>query len=235
MQGKSIDSLEGKLLDKARAYVNGQLTAEIDSAVRESDGRPDRLADWAKKRFDAELTADALAGEPKEALTTAGRSFFRRELTELERYLLIDIFDTVWKDHLYAMDHLKDSIGLRGFAERDPLIEYKKEGYRMFEEMLKIVRDRVTDVITKVQLSSPMRNRYNISETRHDEFGDGGYGVQASGNEQDRQAADQAGRENKVKQIIRSGPAIGPNEPCLCGSGKKYKKCCGRAGAKPSG
>ncbi|MDD4892144.1 MAG: SEC-C metal-binding domain-containing protein, partial [Phycisphaerae bacterium] len=229
VQGKSIEALESKLIDHARAYAGGRLDSEVESAVRDAAGQPDALSQWARRRFDTDVPAAALAGEgAKAALVSAGRSFFRRELTELERYLLIDIFDAVWKDHLYAMDHLKDSIGLRGFAERDPLIEFKREGFRMFEEMLKTVRDRVTDVITKVQLSAPARSRYNISEARHDEFGDGGYGVQAAANAADRQAADQAGREGKVKQIVRTGPDVGANEPCPCGSGKKYKKCCGR-------
>ena len=232
VQGKPFEDLEATLLERARAYRNGALAAEIEQALGQAGTQGEQVAAWAKERFGAELSADELANDAKGALVAAGRSFFRRELTDLERYLLVDIFDVVWKDHLYAMDHLKDSIGLRGFAERDPLIEYKREGFRMFQEMLRTVRDRVTDVITKVQLSAPARSRYNISETRHDEFADGSTGVHAS-NEADRAAADQAGREGKkVQQIVNTGPAVGPNDPCPCGSGKKYKKCCGRVAAK---
>ena len=134
--------------------------------------------------------------------------------------MLLQIFDATWKDHLYAMDHLKSSIGLRRFAERDPRIEYKKEGYRMFQEMLSSIRDNVPDIIFKARLESgdSMRSVWNVSNAQHaayDRF-------------QARQGAAQAPQgEARVQTIKLKAPKVGRNDPCPCGSGKKYKKCCG--------
>ncbi|MCG3180623.1 MAG: Protein translocase subunit SecA [Phycisphaerae bacterium] len=230
VQGRREEDLRRDLVAAAERYMtDGRIAAEVKEAMARTGGEPEALAEWARQRFDTELAPADLADAPADRLAQVARAFMRRELTELERYLLIDIFDAIWKDHLYAMDHLKDSIGLRGFAEKDPLIEYKHEGYRMFEEMLMNVRDRVTDVVFKVQLSAPARSRYNISQTSHAAFGDGGYGVTASDAQaQDLAAAEQAGREGKVKQIVRDEPKVGANDPCPCGSGKKYKKCHGK-------
>ena len=91
----------------------------------------------------------------------------RRELSDLEKYVLLQIYDGEWKDHLYAMDRMKESIFLRALAERDPKIEYKHEGYRMFTEMLGAIEERVTDVIFKVRLEAGARARnvWNVSST----------------------------------------------------------------------
>ena len=87
--------------------------------------------------MDVEVLNDS--EEAKECLLKAGRDFLRKELTDLERYVLLQIYDQAWKDHLYAMDHLKESIMLRAYAEKDPKIEYKHEGHRMFNEMLESI------------------------------------------------------------------------------------------------
>lgn len=106
-------------------------------------------------------------------LLARGRSFLRTELTQLERFVLLQILDQAWKDHLYSMDQLKDSVGLRGYAERDPRIEYKREGARQFAAMQQAVRDRVTDLIFRAKLTPnvQVRNVYHATEARHDEAG----------------------------------------------------------------
>jgi preprotein translocase subunit SecA len=122
------------------------------------------------------------------------------------------------------MDHLKESIFLRAFAEKDPKIEYKQEGFRMFNEMLDVIEDRVTSTIFKVHLEAgtSARSVWNVSRTSHDE-------VNQFANAQRQQAAATAPQgEIKVKQIKLEHPKVGRNEPCPCGSGKKYKKCCGK-------
>ena len=168
-----------------------------------------------------------------------GRAFLRRELTDLEQFVLIQIFDQSWKDHLYAMDMLKAGIGLQAFAEQDPRIMYKKEGYRYFEEMMAGVRDKVTDLIFRARIgrATPERkSNYNVTEARHEVSQN--YGV----SENLRETADvgvpesgavQAASESqgegatKVRQIVRETAKVGRNDPCPCGSGKKYKKCHG--------
>ncbi|MHC4517160.1 MAG: SEC-C metal-binding domain-containing protein, partial [Planctomycetota bacterium] len=134
------------------------------------------------------------------------------------------VYDSTWKDHLYAMDHLKDSIWTRSLAEKDPKTEYKREGFRMFNDMLASIEDRVTDIIFRVHLEAGTRARsvWNVSRTSHDEVG------QFAMAERQRAAAQAPQGEQKVKQIRLEQPKVGRNDPCPCGSGKKYKKCCGK-------
>ena len=183
------------------------------------------LVNWANERFDASLKEEELRDDQaKEKLAEVAREFMRSELTELEKYVLIQVYDSAWKDHLYAMDHLRSSIWTRSFAEKDPKTEYKREGYRMFNEMLESIEDRVTDIIFRVRLEAGARARsvWNVSQTTHDEVG------QFAMAERQRAAAQAPQGQVKVKQIKLSGPKVGRNDPCPCGSGKKYKKCCGR-------
>jgi preprotein translocase subunit SecA len=153
-----------------------------------------------------------------------GKEFLRKELSDLERYVLVQVYDTTWKDHLYAMDHLKDSIWMRSMAEKDPKIEFKREGHRMFQEMLEAIEDRVTDIVFKVRLEAGARARnvWRVSQTSHDEVG------QFAMAERQRAAAQAPQGDQKVKQIRLEHPKVGRNDPCPCGSGKKYKKCCGK-------
>src|SRR5205814_4647233 len=105
------------------------------------------------------------------------RAFVRKELTDLEQLVMIQILDQSWKDHLYAMDLLRNSIGLQAFAERDPRVMYKKEGYRFFDEMMMGVRDKVTDLIFRARLgqAAETRSAYHVTGATHEEAG--GYGV----------------------------------------------------------
>jgi len=160
----------------------------------------------------------------KELILAAAKEFMRAELSNLERYVLLQVYDSTWKDHLYTMDHLKDSIWTRSFAEKDPKTEYKREGFKLFNDMLESIEDRVTDIIFKVHLEAGARARsvWNVSQTAHDEVG------QFEMAERQRAAAQAPQAERKVKQIKLEQPKVGRNDPCPCGSGKKYKKCCGR-------
>jgi preprotein translocase subunit SecA len=122
------------------------------------------------------------------------------------------------------MDHLKGSIWTRSFAEKDPKTEFKHEGFRMFNEMLETIEDRVTDIILKVRIDPGARTRsvWNVSRTVHDEVG------QFAMAERQRAAAQAPQAEQKIKQIKLDQPKVGRNDPCPCGSGKKFKKCCGK-------
>ena len=183
---------------------------------------------------------EGVIGDPaalKALLVRRGTEFFRRELTDLEQFVMIQIFDQTWKDHLYAMDMLRTSIGLQAFAERDPRVLYKKEGYRYFGEMMSLIRDKVTDLIFKARIVGPTeapRSAYKPTAAVHEETDS--YGV--AENKQDlaagpaaepQQTASSAGDETPAvtRTIEREEPKIGRNDLCPCGSGRKYKKCCG--------
>ncbi len=216
-------NLHKQLLELSESFNDGQLELELEEKVARLSTA--ELVSWANERFETSLSESDIGhgAECKERLCEVGREFLRRELSDLEKYVLLQVYDSTWKDHLYAMDHLKDSIWTRSFAEKDPKIEYKREGFRMFNEMLEAIEDRVTDIIFKVRLEAGARARsvWRVSQAAHDEVG------QFAMAERQRAAAQAPQGQSKVKQIKLEHPKVGRNDPCPCGSGKKYKKCCG--------
>jgi preprotein translocase subunit SecA len=225
IQSSKPGALHKQLLELSRSFNNGQLGRELDDKIAHLNIA--ELTKWANERFAAALSEDDLAGEErcKEVLSEVAREFLRAELSDLEKYVLLQIYDSTWKDHLYSMDHLKESIWMRSLAERDPKTEYKREGFRMFNEMLETIEERVTGIIFKVRLEAGVRARsvWTVSRTAHDEVG------QFAMAERQRAAAQAPQGESKVKQIRLEHPKVGRNDPCPCGSGKKYKKCCGKS------
>jgi preprotein translocase subunit SecA len=224
LQNSKPQKIYTELLELSRRYHEGYLEEKVAEKIRNTTSAA-QLAQWANECFEADLSADDLTdkAQAEAKILDAAREFLRQELSDLERYVLVQIYDSTWKDHLYSMDHLKESIFLRAYAEKDPKIEYKHEGFRMFNEMLGVIEDRVTDTIFKVRLDpgAQARSVWNVSQTQHDEVG------QFAMTERQRAAGTAPQGERKVKQIRLEHPKVGRNEPCPCGSGKKYKKCCG--------
>ncbi len=125
----------------------------------------------------------------------------------LERVIILQIIDNQWKDHLLAMDHLKEGIGLRGYGQRDPLIEYKKEAFDMFADMTSRISTEVLRRLFKIQIEkkeSVKRESLKQQKLNYNR-----------------------GESSASVQTLRRGKKVGRNDPCPCGSGKKYKKCCG--------
>jgi len=136
-------------------------------------------------------------------------------MKELEKTILLHIIDSRWKDHLYMMDSLKEGIGLRGYGQRDPLVEYKREAYEMFEDLIQRIKGEVTEYIFKVEIpgyKTPERPRVRTSPAPELAL--------VRGNDKNKSSRGMKRMSNKAK--------IGRNDPCPCGSGKKYKYCCGR-------
>jgi preprotein translocase subunit SecA len=254
IRSQSIRKLRDELIGYQEAYMeDGKVEGEIADLMKANPER-EALIKAANARFMMGLDPEDFEPKPprgidgrplpgaepapvdvRALLIQRAKQFLRRELTELEQFVLIQIFDQSWKDHLYAMDMLKNGIGLQAFAERDPRIAYKQEGYRYFQEMMAGVRDKVTDLIFRARVvgQAQTRNAYQVTAATHDTST--GYGVgenvaAAGGAPSDTaQAAAQTQGEGaaKVKTIVRTVPKVGRNDPCPCGSGKKYKKCHG--------
>lgn len=151
-----------------------------------------------------EEVEELLLKEVKELYESREAQFGSELMREIERAVVLQIVDTRWKDHLDAMDMLREGIGLRAYGQRDPLIEYRNEAYEMFQGMIEAIQEdivtyimRVTPRITEQTPEKPQ----NVSENRYD--------------------------EDQPKRPRRIGRQVGRNDPCPCGSGKKYKKCCG--------
>ena len=153
-------------------------------------------------------------------------------MEKIAQILLLEKIDIKWKDHLYAMDHLRSGIGLRGYAQIDPKIEYKREALGMFESMNLSIRDEVTDLIFKLQpvKETERKDIWHPDQFVHKEVS----GLEAIhespvtvGTVQDVNADSEEQVERKIEPI-KVGLKVGRNQPCTCGSGKKFKQCCGR-------
>ncbi|HUU59366.1 MAG TPA: SEC-C metal-binding domain-containing protein, partial [Phycisphaerae bacterium] len=224
LQNAKAPEIRRQLMDMSEAWLAG---GKLEETVRHRLGinpQVESAIEFARERFDTELAPEHFDGDVAAALIQAGRGFLRREMSELERFVLLQTYDSAWVDHLLAMDHLKSSIGLRGYAEQDPRVAYKREGAKQFQEMLAGVRDKVSDLIFKVRLTSEteMTNVYQVTSAIHEQLS--GYDHLA----QEMAAQQAAGAPRKVEQIIRDAARVGRNDPCPCGSGKKFKKCCGK-------
>jgi preprotein translocase subunit SecA len=125
-----------------------------------------------------------------------------------ERLLMLHVIDSQWKDHLYGLDHLKEGIGFRGYGQRDPLIEYKKESFVLFEEMMNRMEEEIVKYVFMTQPPSAEDTPRVVRAPK---------AVQFSG----------PSLESAVVTAVRKGQKVGRNDPCPCGSGQKYKKCCG--------
>jgi len=235
IQGKPGQEIADRLIGLQRDYLlNGKLEAEVDRALSTYDEQ--KLVDWGKDRFrnawDQKSYESADDGK-RQALMTMGRRWIRFELSLLEQYILLRIFDQAWKDHLLEMDRLKHAIMQRpmGGDQSHPQSQYAIEGREFFDQMWSLVRTRVTDVIFKLR-ASPLaptsaepsaQMRMNL---QHADATNAAFSQAVA----DQSAAMRAQRvEQKVETIRRDQPRVGRNDPCPCGSGKKFKNCHGRA------
>ncbi|MEE8484187.1 MAG: preprotein translocase subunit SecA, partial [Nitrospinota bacterium] len=178
-------------IDPDKNLTIGQEKLAFDSMVQ----------DDILKSTDTEL--ERLYAEKEEAIS-------EKRMRDFEQYIMLNVIDSQWKDHLLMMDHLKEGIGFRGYAQKNPLNEYKREGHMLFENMIGRFKEEAASLLFRIQVQSgetaPLERRRRASVTEH--HGQTG--------------------EAEVKTVRRTSKKVGRNEPCPCGSGKKYKKCHGR-------
>ncbi|MEK7708033.1 MAG: preprotein translocase subunit SecA [Verrucomicrobiota bacterium] len=158
------------------------------------------------------------------------------KLTVVERYTILTAIDKMWQEHLYEMDSLRYSIGLRGYGQRDPLIEYKAEAYKIFDELMVNIKTEICHNIFRSASSLMAFENFlrNVpQQTLHQSasaFGGGGATSTGTSGAQQKPSdvvSEAAAAVEKAKPV-RTGPKVGRNDPCPCASGKKYKHCCGR-------
>ena len=160
------------------------------------------------KNYDLEKFSETLFKKLKNIYQKKEESIGSEIIREIEKHIILQTVDTRWKEHLLSMDHLKEGIGLRGYAQQDPLRIYRKEGFDMFRELVEQVKLEVVDILFKIQVSAHAR----IDEMKkHD---------------QDNLTFSHSDEAIIKKPVKRSSKKIKRNDPCPCGSGKKYKKCC---------
>jgi preprotein translocase subunit SecA len=157
-------------------------------------------------------------------------------LRQIEKGMMLRSIDTLWIEHLEAIDHLRTGIGLRGYGQRDPLVEYKKEAYGLFKELLSLIQKQVVYAIFKVGLAtqiapSAMQQTANLNfqaPAKTMVKGQSAFSSDAQKTPQEREAAARKSQTPPDDKSHYQGAKIGRNDPCPCGSGKKFKKCHGK-------
>lgn len=190
----------------------------------------DDLSDWLEEKLGHESTTDQLGDLDYEQLErllyNAVEDKYRPEMRKMERSLLLQIVDTAWKEHLLVMDRLRSSVGLVGYAQVDPKVEYKREGMKIFEQMWTSIADQSTGLIFKMeQLNDDFIGSMWV-ETAATHAPAPGASEEFSRTQSDQESASQA--DTRPEPIRNRDKRVGRNDPCPCGSGKKYKACCMR-------
>jgi len=218
-QRKEIYAFRKEVLesDSTKEKVFELLEIEIDELVEfylfQEEQGIQKLQEQIKGRFDVDLDLENKSkDEIKEYIIEKLKETYEQKeskvgsqlMRDIEKMVFLHVIDTKWKEHLLGIDHLKEGIGLRGYAQRDPLVEYKKEAFALFEE---ISRNIVSDILTRLfKIQVKEETQVKVAQ-RHRTVRNNGDGS---------------------SQPIEKPKKIGRNDPCQCGSGKKYKKCCGK-------
>jgi preprotein translocase subunit SecA len=217
------DDLKQDIIEIIEEYAD-----QILPAFCEQDKHPEEwdlhgLSDLVKKQFAVQLDDAALKAQPdldslREGLAMTLKGAYERKekdlgpdfLRYLEKRVLLDMIDSLWKEHLLNMDHLKEGIGLRGYGQKDPLVEYKKEGFAMFMDMVNRIKSDTLERLFRVQV------------VRQEAA------MEAGTRRMPQRITLNRGDAEEAKKPAKAENKAGRNDPCPCGSGKKYKKCHGK-------
>ena len=257
-QRKAIYGLRREVLDGGNSekiilemlgdVTSGNLDTYVPEAAKKEDWDVDGLNTSLSQQFGVALdlgdVTETTADQITEKVSTEIKRVFDRQkesmgelFPQVQKMVLLHAIDRAWKEHLQRIDHLKEGINLRAFAQKDPLIEYKKEAFRAFEEMNAQVKSETVERICKVQIVTEQDAEF----MGPDEFDDGGFSYNEPGEAEAFAAGpvQEAGAgggnyqmshrepEQPVETFVRDEEKVGRNDPCPCGSGKKYKKCHG--------
>ncbi|MCL1807107.1 MAG: preprotein translocase subunit SecA [Oscillospiraceae bacterium] len=196
---------EGKYLDQEQME---EIALSLENLIFPSGGG--RLTQDELETVTPEEWSERLQETARELYAAKEKQYGEKIMREIERVALLRSVDTQWMDHIDAMTELRQGIGLRAYAQTDPVVAYKREGFGMFEDMISRIRDNTVTYLLRVQVRQDTPKRERVA---------GGKMVEHAG----------VGGEPQKKQPVRKAAAekVGRNDPCPCGSGKKYKKCCG--------
>ncbi|HEV3417336.1 MAG TPA: SEC-C metal-binding domain-containing protein, partial [Pirellulales bacterium] len=218
---RRINELPNEVFDTKHGTNGDDPLAPLTAGLRETINYQARPGEFA------ELDREAL----KNRLSMVLEDHFRPEMRKMERALVLEILDAAWKDHLLAMDHLRSAVGLRGWAQVDPKVEYKREGMRTFEQMWTSIGERVTDLIFRMEDLDPnfVGSTWKEATAVHEEAPS----TTELARQQQAAIDSSANGDQKIEPIRNRNPKVGRNDPCPCGSGKKYKNCHMKKGGVP--
>jgi preprotein translocase subunit SecA len=234
-----VERFAGRQLDETEWDIPA-LIREVARVFALEASALERLELHTRKAADiADLVWPLVKASYAEKEQLIGADLFRR----VARDIMLQIVDVQWKDHLYSLDHLKEGIGLRGYGQRDPLVEYKKESFALFQDMKGRIEEDIVryvcwlrPVVSEEPLAARPAARRPAQLTMNNPAADAVPAFAGAGRARSAAAAVQAGPrpartggDDVIKTVRREEPKVGRNEPCPCGSGKKYKKCHGAA------
>ena len=246
-------NLKGRILEIVEQLVESIVDEHADSRTYSEEWDWEGLRAATRRMFliDLEIPEEKRASinveELKENLLEAVKFAYDRkedvigaeQMRELEKSVMLHTVDTEWRDNLYELDALKEGIGFRAYAQKDPLVEYKRESYRLFKKLKDSIFGEIISLLFRIEIRAPEAEE---KKEKMRAYKPGTAGVVPADQEPRREeamavAAGVGGRSTRreqseagvaVRQYRREGKKIGRNDPCPCGSGKKYKKCCGR-------
>jgi preprotein translocase subunit SecA len=249
LKNKQRDEIRAMLIEHSRSYMSAYAPAleevltweanifpirmPADNVPRTADenGELKKLSDYLASKFRYELPPEKILQLNPEQLqrhlAMAVEEKYRPEMRRMERSLVLQLLDTAWKDHLLAMDHLRSSVGLRGYAQIDPKVEYKREGMKIFEQMWTSVGERVTDLVFKMEQLDErfVGSTWAQAEAVHEDAASAGEIAS-----QQQAAIEGTEVDHKPQPFRNRQQRVGRNDPCPCGSGKKFKNCCMKKG-----
>jgi preprotein translocase subunit SecA len=238
-------SMKNEVLEMVEDCLESIINQFIPEGTYPEDWSLERLCNWFKVNLNVIVTPEqlmndrlnriTLADELKDMLTQAYAEKEKRvgeeTMREIERRSLLEVVDSEWRDHLHEMDLLKDGIHLRAYANKDPLIEYKKESFDLFQSLIGRIQENVTKkvfttyILSREQLKSMLQN----ADMSHSELNAFLHAQEMMEQNQTQHPMPPETMGDAPKQKpVTADPKVGRNDPCPCGSGKKYKKCCGK-------
>jgi preprotein translocase subunit SecA len=215
-----LEMLDEVVDNSVREHIGAKLHPEewdlaaLDEAIKHHFGVEGNLQNFPRAGADVATLCDHLGERLRHSYDQKEAQVGTSTMRQLEKLIMLQIIDTRWKDHLLAMDHLKEGIGLRGYAQKNPLNEYKREAFELFSAMMDLIKGEITEYLFKIQGGRLEETAQRVQSRRPRYIEHRGGGSDGDG---------------KPTPVRREGRKIGRNEPCPCGSGKKYKRCCGAA------
>ncbi|RMF64340.1 MAG: preprotein translocase subunit SecA, partial [Calditrichaeota bacterium] len=235
------ENLRDEIIEMLADYIESKVNQYTDEKSYSEEWDWENLRDDFRRTLlieipisDEEVSAITQA-ELFDRIFTAARDAYRRRekefgeklMRQIERLAMLKVIDDRWREHLYEMDQLKEGIGLRAYGQKNPLLEYKSEGFRMFTEMLDMINEQVLELVFKAQLQPEPTAIRRRSPAQLTTVHDSAVGMGFAGAPQAGAAAQGGQPPGGKRKPIVVGEKVGRNDPCPCGSGKKYKKCHG--------
>ena len=227
LDGKDLKENILKMIDSAIEIVvdshivdDGEVNREVLAQDLQTTFGLTNIDSLKAEKFDKDIVIDELIAKAHEIYEAKEQEIGSDNIRELERIVMLKVVDQKWMDHIDNMDELKKGIGLQGYGQKDPVVQYRLEGTEMFDEMIEDIRTDVAKIMLNLRKQEGPVQRTEVTKVT-------GAGLEDTAiNLVDGKISEKEGGMNKT--VVNDEPKIGRNDPCPCGSGKKYKNCCGK-------